>query len=154
MNQSYKTFNLNREVHQWERNSRQWKSSPHTLHCANIWHCKASFIVHLLLLLLIFCHFMKLILSWLLITVFLINFLSWRKTSPQKHNDCFQICKIVTHCRNKIAFSIETLLSVLVTRSFWEISFILHAVESKKRGSEAYEKPLIIKTENQNIGKS
>lgn len=39
-------------------------------------------------------------------------------------------------------------------RSFWEISFILHAVENEKLGSEANEKPLIITTEDQNIGKS
>lgn len=105
----------------------------------------------------IFCHFMKLILSWLLIAVFLINFLTWRKTSPQKHNDCFQICKIVTHCKNRIAFSSETLMiisTMLVTRTCWEINFLLHAVEIEKLGSKANEKPLIIITEDQNIEKS
>lgn len=102
----------------------------------------------------IFCHFTKLILSWLLITVFLINFLSWRKTSPQKHNDCFQIWKIVIHCRNRIAFSIETLQICASYEILLGISFILHAVESKKLGSEANEKPLRITTEDQNIGKS
>jgi len=34
--------------------------------------------------------------------------LSWRKTSPQKHNDSFWISKIVIHCKNRIAFSLET----------------------------------------------
>lgn len=104
----------------------------------------------------IFCHFMKLILSRLLIAVFLINFLSWRKTSPQKQ--CFQICQIVINCINRTAFSLETLLiisTMLVTRSFWEISFLLSVLlRSKKLGSKANEKPLIVTTEDQNIEKS
>lgn len=83
----------------------------------------------------IFCHFTKLIISWLLIVVFLINFLSWRKTSSQKYNDCFQIHKIGICCKNRITFSLEILLTIsamTVTRSFWEISFLLRAVAVKK----------------------